>query len=127
MGYKNEIYIFTTHSSLDELHMWQSSVGWGNGLDVILYDGISINDGPGNNIDSVILPDDQVYVVWTEGADAWQCNSTIDNFVPANTECFEFDDNVDVARAVKFAESCNKMYEYTFASNLTDKLVCFNA
>ena len=40
---------------------------------------------------------------------------------------FEFDDKEAVAKAMNFAEACNKIYEYTFASNLTDKLVCFNA
>ena len=39
---------------------------------------------------------------------------------------FEFDDKDEVDKAMKFAESCNKMYKYTFDSNLTDKLVCFN-
>ena len=38
---------------------------------------------------------------------------------------FEFEDAFDLNKAIKFAESCNKMYKYTFDSNLTDKLVCF--
>jgi len=39
---------------------------------------------------------------------------------------FEFEDAFDTNKALKFAVSCNKMYKYTFDSNLTNKLVCFD-
>ena len=39
---------------------------------------------------------------------------------------FEFEDAFDLDKALRFAVSCNKMYKYTFDSNLTNKLVCFD-
>jgi len=39
---------------------------------------------------------------------------------------FEFSNKEDIEKSMKFAESCNSIYNYTFDSNLTDKLVCFN-
>jgi len=40
---------------------------------------------------------------------------------------FEFEDLEDVEKALRFSESCNNLYHYTFDSNLVDKIVCFNS
>lgn len=39
---------------------------------------------------------------------------------------FEFDDKDDLKKATELAEKCNKIYHYTFESNLVNKLACFN-
>lgn len=39
---------------------------------------------------------------------------------------FEFESKFDLEKALKFCDACNKLYKYTFDTNLTNKLVCFN-
>jgi len=39
---------------------------------------------------------------------------------------FEFGDKEELEKAVKFAEACNRIYNYTLDSNKTDKLVCLD-
>ena len=39
---------------------------------------------------------------------------------------FKFDCKFDAEKALKFANSCNNLYKYTFDFNDADQIVCFN-